>query len=403
MASISVPMITTVRRYGIWLISVSFVLFQFFLQLSSGVIIGAIMQEQHFSALAAGILSSSFYYVYTSMQIPVGMLFDRKNTRYLLAMNALICSLGCFYFAHSNNLFSLMIGRMMIGAGSAFAFVGLSHLLRQHFPLKHFGFMIGLSETLGFLATMLGMLSMGSFIAHWGWRSIMNAAVVLGLLIALLSWQFIPSSKNSRLGFNYRQQLLPILLNRQAWINGIFVGLSFTVITVFGAMWAVPFIQIKLGCSLKMASIIDSMIFLGAAVSCPLFGYLANLFPKRKPLMLASCLGTALLIVAMLYLPFTHPLLLALFMFMIGAACGAYMLAFSIANELAPAEALSTCTGFTNTLAMLSAPLMQPLVGLILDYLETDTTSLIAYQVALLVIPGCLLIAAALVFLLPEK
>nr|WP_028373427.1 MFS transporter [Legionella lansingensis] len=362
------------------------------------------MQEEQLSALQAGILGSAFYYIYTSMQIPVGILFDRRNTRLLLAANALLCSIGCFFFAHSHHLFLLIIGRMLIGAGSAFAFIGLSHLLRQHFPLKQFAFIIGLSETLGFLATMFGMIGMGAFIAQWGWRSIINSAGIVGLCIAFLSWQYIPGTTREITGLKYTQQLTQIFKNSSAWVNGLFVGLSFTVITVFGAMWAVPFIQIKLSCSLKLASTVDSMIFLGAAISCPLFGYLASLFSYRF-LMIVSCFSTAGLILVILYLPFNNIFMLAFFMFLIGVCCGAYMLAYSIANELAPIDSLSTCTGFTNTLAMLTAPILQPLLGLLLDKLQemAPESTLFAYQIALSIVPLSLIIAASLVVLLPLK
>src|ERR1700753_1079794 len=99
----------------IWLVSVFFVLFQFFLQLSSGIVIGAIMHEKGLTALTAGLLSSAFYYVYTTMQIPVGLLFDRYNTRNLLSLNALFCAVGCFLFSTGHNLFVLFLGRLIIG------------------------------------------------------------------------------------------------------------------------------------------------------------------------------------------------------------------------------------------------------------------------------------------------
>ena len=189
---INVPSLRTSQRVGIWLIGVSFVLFQFFLQLSSGVVIGAIMQDIPLSAFGAGVLSSAFYYVYTAMQIPVGLLFDRKSTRLLLASSVLLCSLGCFFFTQSDKFYHLIVGRLVIGAGSAFAFVGLSHLLRQHFPLKQFGFLIGLSETLGFLITMFGMISMSVLINQWGWRTFINIAAVIGLIISYFCWRWIP-------------------------------------------------------------------------------------------------------------------------------------------------------------------------------------------------------------------
>lgn len=390
----------------LWLISVAFVLFQFFLQLSSGVVIGAIIHDIHLSAFEAGILASSFYYVYTSMQIPVGMLFDHKSTRKLLAVNALICALGCFFFAQSHSLLFLIIGRLLMGGGSAFAFVGLSHVLREYFPIKKFAFMIGLSETLGFLVTVLGIISMGSLIEDLGWRSFINGAGIIGLLIALLCWFLIPDNNPKQDDLTKEtNQLVMILKNSKAWINGFYVGLGFSIITVFAAMWAVPFLQVKLHCSLKEASILDAMIFLGAAISCPLFGKLAILFKHRNPIMISSSLGTAILLIIALFLPVESHLFMGFLMFMIGLTCGAYMLAYTIANEIAPVNALSTCTGFTNTLAMLSAPLMQPLVGYLLDFFHQGGHGhdLGSYQKALMVIPLALALSGILVFMLPEK
>lgn len=391
----------------IWLVGVTFVLFQFFLQLSSGVIVGSIMIEMHLSALMTGVLSSAFYYVYTSMQIPVGILFDRQSSRKLLTWNALLCSIGCFFFALNHHFLGLILARLIIGAGSSFAFVGLTHLLRQHFPLRQFAFMIGLSETLGFLITMLGMISLGVLVTHWGWRSFIHSAGLVGLIITYCCWYFIPDNKPlaSTLSSNKTYPLRLIVTNPKNWINGLFVGLSFTVITVFAAMWAVPFLQVKLNCNLQQASLVDAMLFLGAAVSCPLFGQLEKIFMRRKPLMIGSCLFTAILLFVVLFFPTTNLLFLSILFFLIGACCGAYMLAYTIANELAPQAGLSTCTGFTNTLAMVSAPLLQPLIGYLLDHLNPSITqpNLHNYQWALTTVPLCLIIACFLVFFLPEK
>lgn len=396
--------IPSTSRHIIWLIGVSFVLFQFFLQLSSGVVIGSIMMDMHFSAFTAGLLSSVFYVTYAGLQIPVGILFDRKNTRSLLFWNTLLCSCGCFLFAGSYGLFGLFAGRLLIGCGSAFAFIGLSHLLRRYYASKHFAFMIGLSETLGFLVTVIGIIVLGAWVSQWGWRGFINGAGVLGLVIAYLCWRFIPNNKPEHLSSNHLQQLLQILSSGKAWINGIFVGLSFTIVASFGALWAVPFIQVKLSCNLQQASVVSALFFLGTAVGCPLFGWLSAHYQRRRPLILSSSLSTTILLVVILFLPTQSFIFLGLLMFLLGLCCGAYMLAYTIANELAPPGSLSTCTGFTNTLAVITTPLLQPLIGYLLDTLhQTDTYTIIDYQYALLTIPVSLFLASILVFFLPEK
>lgn len=389
----------------IWCAGVLFVLFQLFLQLSSGVVMSAIMQEMHFSALTVGVLGGSLYIVYTSLQIPVGIMFDRKNTRNLMAINTLLCSLGCLLFAASHSLCGLFIGRSLIGIGAAFAFVGLSHILREHFPLKKFAFMIGLSETLAFIMTVIGMVGMGKLLSWWGWRGFMCSMGLIGLMIATACWQFIPNRASLRHpASNYGQQILQIVKNSQAWINGIFVGLCFTTITVFGGLWAIPFIEVKLTCTLSQATLLGALLFLGAGISFPLIAQLSIFFTRRKPLILASCLATMAMLLAVLYVPTQNHLILGTLMFMIGLCCGSYMLAYTIANELAPRNALSTCTGFTNTLAVFTAVLLQPFTGYLLDtFNQTGVYRLIDYQIALLPLPVSLGLAAFLVFFLPEK
>lgn len=364
------------------------------------------MHEQGFSALIAGLLSSSFYYVYTSMQIPVGLLFDRYNIRTLLSVNAFLCSLGCLLFSMGSTLPALFCGRLIIGFGSSFAFVGLTRILRQHFPLKQYAFMIGLSETLGFTVTVSGMIGMGAFISYISWRNFIALASIIGLIIAILCWFFIPSNTPPASDpKQYKKQLQSMLKNKLVWINGLFVGLEFSVITVFAAMWAVPFTQLKLNCGIETASIITSMVLFGAGLSCPIYGWLSIHLARRKPLIHISCLSTASLLLCVLYLPIQSTLLTGFLFFMIGLCCGAYMLAFTIANELAPPESLSACTGFTNTLGMLSAPLLQPLVGYLLDHFSGHSgyISLADYQSALLIVPVALVIASVLSQALPEK
>lgn len=395
---------SSLKIYRIWFAGVSFLLFQFFLQLSSGVIISSLKDELQLSGLAIGILASSFYYVYTAMQIPVGILFDRYNTRNLLTTTAFFCSFGCILFSISHSLASLFFGRFLMGAGASFAFIGVSHLLRTYFPLRRFSFMMGLSETLGFTCTVLAMICMSNVVHYWGWRGFIQIAGFIGLVISILCWQFIPSETDKKAAnVNIIPQMKSILTNKTAWINGLFVGLVFTVVTVFGALWAVPFIQLKIACNLNQATVISTMLLLGAGLSCPLFGKFSNNLRHRKSLMHASCLSTAALLLIIIFKSIESPYTLGILMFCTGLCCGAYLLSYTIANEITAPEARSTATGFTNTLAMITAPLFQPLIGYFLDISNTTgTLTLQNYQFALLIIPAAVLVGNILIFFLPD-
>lgn len=396
---------TKSKPYIIWMVGTSFVLLQFFLQLSSGVVINKIMLDMQLSALMTGILSSSFYIIYTCLQIPVGILCDRNNPRVLLATSALILCLGCVLFAESLTFTGLLCGRTLIGCGSAFAFVGLTHLLRQYYPAQKFAVMIGITETFSFIVTVLGIIGIGEVIQIYGWRYFIQSASLVSAIIAGLCWRYIPDESNKlKSNSNENNQFLLVLSNKLLWINGLFIGLTFAVVTVFGALWAVPFLKVKLHCGLREASLINALFFLGTGFSCPLFGILSHKVKKRKPLIIYSCIITALLLFIALYLPTQNAWIMGVLLALIGLSCGAYILAYPISNELAPANGLSTSTGLTNTLALITTPLLQPLVGLLLEISSHGQNYTIKdYQFALLILPISFIVSCVLVWFLPEK
>ncbi|PJD93867.1 MAG: MFS transporter [Legionella sp.] len=381
----------------IWAVGTSFVLLQFFLQLSSGVVIDVIMHDMNLSGLSAGLLSGMFYVIYTSLQIPAGVLCDRKNPRPIVTVCVFICAIGCVTYANSYTLPGLYVGRALIALGSAFSFVCLTHLIREHYPLKQFGLLIGASETISFIAAVTGIIGLGTVINHWGWREFMNTAAMFACMIAYFCWRYIPNkpllSENTP---EKQSHIMAVLTSVPLWLNGLFLGLTFLLVTVFGALWAPAFLQIKLNCTIAQASFIDAIFILGIGISCPIFGYLGNRVKSRKLLIIRACIATALLLMMIIYLPIHDLYLMTTMMFILGLASGSYILGYTFANELSPPNALSTTTGFTNTLALITTPILQPLIGYVLDA-SGDQITLEDYQQALLILPVCILVAIVLV------
>ncbi len=379
----------------IWIVATAFTLLQFTLQLSSAVVINVIMRDMHLSALTGGLLSGLFYIIYTGLQIPAGILCDHFNPRPILCACACICAAGCWVFASSHHLLGLYCGRGLIAIGSAFSFVCLTHLVREHYPIRLFTVLIGTTETLSFLAAIFGIIGLGALVNHSGWREFMQGAALMALMCGIGCWYFIPQhSQLSQNGHIDLKRILSVLTNIPIWLNGLCVGFTFLLVTVFGGLWAPPFLQMKLQCTLEQASNIDAIFILGVGFSCPIFGYLANKVSSRKRLIVFGNLFSALVLVLILYLPIHQITLMTGMMLLLGLISGAYILGYTFANELAPPNTLSTTTGFTNTLALVLTPILQPWIGHILDVLHVGRgLELRDYQHALSILPICILIA----------
>ena len=94
--------------------------------------VGDLMENFHISASTLGILSAFYFYAYSPMQIPAGLLMDRFGARRLLTFATFICGLGGILFGFAPSLWLASLARFLMGLGSAFAFVGLVFVCSHH-------------------------------------------------------------------------------------------------------------------------------------------------------------------------------------------------------------------------------------------------------------------------------
>ena len=98
------------------------------------------------------LIGSGYYITYSLMQIPVGMLLDRFAIRFLVTGACALCAFGTFCFSIAHGSTPAFVARLLIGAGSAFGFVGLMVMTLNWFPKKYFAFLLGWGQLLGAIA-----------------------------------------------------------------------------------------------------------------------------------------------------------------------------------------------------------------------------------------------------------
>ena len=75
-----------------------FYLYEFILQVSPAVMTKELMHDLSLNAAGLGAMAAFYYYAYTFMQLPAGLLSDRFGPRFLLTIATLICVLGAIFF-----------------------------------------------------------------------------------------------------------------------------------------------------------------------------------------------------------------------------------------------------------------------------------------------------------------
>ena len=392
-----------------------FYCYEYYLRITPSIMSGELMQAHRINAAAFGHLSAFYYYAYTPMQLIVGLLFDRLGVRFLMVMAVLACAIGSFFFANIDHLWIAQLGRFMVGFGSAFAFVGTLKLAALWLPPCRFALVSGLTTMLGVLGAILGDLSLTYFVNIHGWYQTIWLSGAIGILLAVVTFVFIrdrrdETEKTADLSWiGLLKGAFQLLKIPAIWINGFLGALLYLSLTVFADLWGIPYLQHSLLLSNTQAANLIIWVFLGWAVGAPCVGWLAsNQQISRRRLQCSSAILAMLASIALLYLSVSLVMLKGI-LFFFGLFTSVEILVFSVGRDISPSHLTATSVALTNMFVMLGGVLLQPLVGLLLDWHSTGITpnhtpiyTLADYQFGLTLLPLGMAIAAVLALFLPD-
>lgn len=368
--NVKTPTSTLIYPILMWLIGVSFAVLQFVSQLSMAHMALPLMQHFDLNAVQISYFSSSFFYTFLLMQLPAGLLFDKFGPKPVLIMAMLFFTVGSLVFAKSHTLQFAVFGRMMMGFGSAFGFIGMLCIASIWFDEKYFGFMVGLGEMIVMFVLAGMQFVMPACIEALGWQKLILSLSLCGLGILTLNIVFLRNN-GCKKSTPLKQFLLSIkqtLCNKPAWINGIACGLLCTLLTVFCSLWGVPYLLTAHQFTSSQIGMAMAAIMIGIGVGAPCISYLATHHFKYKTVLLVTIFLTSVCFALILFLPSISPVLLYGLFFLLGIVCSSYVLFFAIAKGFCQQANLNTMMGFVNLMCMSGAILIQPLVGYALDY-----------------------------------
>ena len=92
------------KAVTIWLCTAFFYLYQFVIRVSPQAIVNDMMCSLGMDACVLGGVISLYYYGYSSMQIPAGLVLDRVGVRRPLFLCCLMCAAGALIFATSKDI-----------------------------------------------------------------------------------------------------------------------------------------------------------------------------------------------------------------------------------------------------------------------------------------------------------
>lgn len=327
------------------------------------------------SAASLGVLAATYFYIYTLMQIPTGILADTLGPRRILALGGIIGGLGSLLFGFAPTLDLALAGRTLVGLGVSVTFIAMLKLVAVWFEENRFATIVGICMLVGNLGSVLAGAPLSAMAQATGWRGVFIGVGAVSLVLGALCWLIVrdaptASGEASRPRFDRTvvlSSLLAVIRNRATWpaalVNTGMSGAFFT----FAGLWATPYLMQVHGMARSTAANHLSLWFGGFAVGCLFIGGLSDRLGRRKPVMIAVShvyVAIWLLLLSCVAMPLS---LSYLFFALLGLSTAGFSLTWACAKEVNPPLLSGMSTSVANMGGFLCAAIMQPVVGWIMD------------------------------------
>lgn len=363
------------RWFALGIVAVSYVL-SFFQRFAPAGIAQDLAVAFQTSAASLGILAATYFYVYTVMQVPTGILVDTLGPRRILVLGGVIGGAGSFLFGFAPTLDLALAGRTLIGLGVSVTFIAMLKLIAVWFEENRFATLVGVSMLIGNLGSVLAGAPLSALSQVSGWRIVFLGVGGLSFVLAALCWVLVrdrPLAAGESVGTVKFDRtavlsgLISVVRNRDTWpavlMNTGTCGAFFT----FAGLWTVPYLMQVHSMERSVAASHLSLWFGGFAVGCFFIGTLSDRLGRRKPVAIVSThLFAAIWLIWLSCI--TMPVWLSYSLFgLLGLATAGFSLTWACAKEVNPPLLSGMSTSVANMGGFLAGALLQPLVGWVMD------------------------------------
>jgi len=327
-----------------------------------------IMSELKLEPEQFGLLGSSFFFLYSVAAVGVGFLANRMATRWLLLALALIWALAQLPMVGAVSFSTLLICRVVLGAGEGPAGAVAAHAIYKWFPDEKRTLPTAVLSQGAAFGVIFAVPALNWLIVHYDWHYAFGALGIVGLMW-VVAWLVLGGE--GPLTESGPTEVEPRIPYSQLLTSRTFVGCC---AATFGAYWALslgltwftPFIVKGLGFSQTAAGWISILPWVFGAVVVLLTGWVSQAMMARglSTRVSRGVLGAVPLIAGGLLLgsvPYLDRAELQIAMLVVGSGlCGSiYVVCAPMLSEFTPISqrgAVIAIYGAIYTLAGIVAP-----------------------------------------------
>ena len=377
------------------------------------------------TAASLGLLSSVYFYAYTVMQLPSGLLTDSWGPRRTVSIFTLIAAAGAILTGIASSFEQVIAGRLLIGAGVAMVYIPTMKILANWYRKNEFASLSGILLAVGNIGALSAAGPLALMSEALGWQQVFLILGVISLALAVAAFA-ITRDRPSDLNLPSIQEIeamefgepvsearvmekIPMVqalkmtfgAGMKFWPLAVWFFFMYGSIMVYQGLWAGPFYHDILGWDKATYGLVLTFIGIGMILGCPTAGYISDkiLKSRKKVLIIGTVLYTitwAAIWITAGQITVTEAYMVINFVF--GFFGGFFVVSFAQIKELFPMAIVGTSTAALNIFPFAGGAILQQLSGLMLA-----SRSLEAYQDLWLFMLICMVMATAAAFLSREK
>jgi len=327
---------------------------------------------------------------YSLMQIPAGILLDKFGPRKMLSIAMLCLSSGVLIISLTHSLPLAIFGRILMGVGSAFGFIGTSKIVTVWFPLKMMGFLLGATVFLGGLGGAFSRQLYDALPHQWDVSQSLLSLGIAGVFLAGTIAFFLREKTHMSVGSagavpvkktTFVEDLRVILTNKQILTAALFTFFGYLPISIIGDSWGPSAFQKMFDASKETADQTLMYFYVAFALGSLFYSSIVTTLSKIRSVLFVE-FSFALFFI---YILLAHPSIgqdtffgipgFLILCSLIGFNLGGVALAFPIGCSHASKEISATVVGVMNMFCMISGGIFSKVVGHLLHLYWDGTTA----------------------------
>jgi MFS family permease len=272
---------------GAW--RITFLLFLFMLlNFADKIVVGLagvpIMTDLKLEPDQFGLLGSSFFFLFSISAIAVGFLANRTATRWVLLTLALIWAIAQFPMVSNVGFTTLLICRVILGAGEGPAAAIATHAIYKWFPDEKRTLPTAVLSQGSAFGIILAVPALNWLIVHYNWHYAFGALGIAGL-IWVLAWlvlgkegPLVPAAVAAA-----EEQRIPYfrLLTSRTFVGCCAASFGAYWALSLGFTWFTSFIVKGLGFSQQQAGLISILPWIFGSVVVLMTGWISQVLMAR--------------------------------------------------------------------------------------------------------------------------